>query len=129
MNKVYISIVYNSDFSMAVYVWPSRPPPMWTTPNANVFFSDTFVNGPSLVAYFKCIIKVFLRMYCSLLMQRYFRKLYIALCCLSWLKHYNSSHNTSLIRELDRNLMLWKHTALSRSCFKYRQRSLLRRLY
>ena len=43
--------------------------------------------------------------------------------------NYNSTQNTSLIRELDLNLVLWKQTALSRACFNSRQRSLLRRLY
>ena len=42
---------------------------------------------------------------------------------------YNSTQNTSLIRELGLNLELWKQTALSRACFNSRQRSLLRRLY
>jgi len=42
---------------------------------------------------------------------------------------YNSTQNTRLIRELDLNLVLWKQTALSRACFKSRQKSLLRRLY
>jgi len=43
--------------------------------------------------------------------------------------YYNSTQNTSLIRELGLNLVLWKQTALSRGCFNSRQRSLLRRLY
>jgi len=45
--------------------------------------------------------------------------------------YYNSTQNTSLIRELDLSLVLWKQTALSRAlwCFNSRQRSLLRRLY
>jgi len=43
--------------------------------------------------------------------------------------HYSPPRITSLIRELDRNLVLWKQTALSRSYFKSVQRSLLRRLY
>ena len=34
-----------------------------------------------------------------------------------WKNFYNSTQNTSLIRELDLNLVLWKQTALSRACF------------
>jgi len=43
--------------------------------------------------------------------------------------YYKCTENTSLIRELDLNIVLWKQTALNRACFKSQQRSLLRRLY
>jgi len=42
---------------------------------------------------------------------------------------YNSTRNTSLIRERGLNSVSWKQTALSRACINSRQRSLLRRLY
>ena len=42
---------------------------------------------------------------------------------------YKCTENTSLIRELDLNIVLWKLTALNRACFKSQQRSLLRWLY
>ena len=42
---------------------------------------------------------------------------------------YKCTENTSLIRELDLNIVLWKQTAFNRACFKSQQRSLLRRLY